>query len=601
MCGHPSDTSREKKISFAYWFGGFSLITLVSFGLDLFSMASLGQSLVVPLLAGLEVAENQVFAPLVLHAELNAKYDYSAAVVVLLGAVLTSIWGPKGGTTGSSSGAESILTDPCNLTTTTTAAAAAAVAASGSSVVLTEYQLARITFDGLFAESLFVSYEIIVIVLFLICVGIMKVEPDWCKNYLFMAYGYVAGFLGGQQNLFLKGVGTLFGLAFSGSGKEVFSDWYFYIFLLMMLILAPTQLAVINIGLGKFSVLRFVPAYTVLYIIMGTSVGLFFYQEWKQLNEIDWIMFSFGFIFIFASLGILGLKPEQVWTVKVLYQKKMYDVVWYPHLNPEDDVRALVLRAQMFIQLEDPTNSELEQSGTTSVASRKNEQSSHELVVRCKEVSRQRFQIKKLDVNETVVDLVCRLHEMNDEIMELLPNEEEIVLELVKRSGGESDESGESEGGDGKKRRNSLEQSKRARGAWALAGKKVSHQNQVISMIQKKTALKKSVRTSVWNLLTHHQGAEVVQLSEEESGTMQTTKSAPGGRIVSRSSAPILRRSSSVGGTHCFCLFCLFVVLDSCIFYSVTIKMFFFNFFLTFFFFLSFFFSFSLFLLSHST
>jgi hypothetical protein len=50
------------------------------------------------------------------------------------------------------------------------------------------------------------------------------------------------------------------------------------VFLLMMLVLAPTQLAVINVGLGKFSVLRFVPAYTVIYIIMGTSVGLFFYQ-----------------------------------------------------------------------------------------------------------------------------------------------------------------------------------------------------------------------------------------------------------------------------------------------------------------------------------
>ena len=181
------------------------------------------------------------------------------------------------------------------------------------------------------------------------------------------------------------------------------------------------------------------------------------------------------------------------------------------------------------------------------------------------------------------------------------------MLELVKRSGGESGESGESGDGDGKKRKNSLEQSKRARGAWTLAGKKVSHENQVISMIKKKAALKKSVRTSVWNLLTHHQGAEVVQLSEDESGngTMQTTKSAPGGRIVTLSSAPILRRSSSVGGTHCFCLFCLFVVLDSCIFYSVTLSRCFFIFlFLTFFypsFSLFLFFSFSLLLLSHST
>ena len=63
-----------------------------------------------------------------------------------------------------------------------------------------------------------------------------------------------------------------------------FSD----VFLLMMLVLAPTQLAVINVGLGKFSVLRFVPAYTVLYIIMGTSVGLFFYQGMCVVVVVLW-------------------------------------------------------------------------------------------------------------------------------------------------------------------------------------------------------------------------------------------------------------------------------------------------------------------------
>ena len=250
VCGHPDDTKKAKYTAFAFWFGGFSLITIVSFGLDLYSMATLGQSLVVPLLAGLEVAENQIFAPCVLHADLNARYDYSAAVVVVFGAILTSIWGPKGGSTPS--------LDPC----------------SG----LTVYEVTKSEINGFFAEGLFIGYEITVVFFFLVSAYCMKYEPSFCQHYLFLPYGYVAGFLGGQQNLFLKGVGTLFTLAFGGSAEEVFTDWYFYVFLLMMLILAPTQLAVINVGLGKFSVLKFVPAYTVLYIIMGTTVGLFFYQ-----------------------------------------------------------------------------------------------------------------------------------------------------------------------------------------------------------------------------------------------------------------------------------------------------------------------------------
>ena len=211
VCGHPDDLPKSKRIAFAYWFGGFSLITLVSFGLDLYSMASLGQSLVVPLLAGLEVAENQVFAPCVLHAELNPRYDYAAAVVVLFGAVLTSIWGPKGGSTSTGDNGI-VLNDPCNAT---------------ASVGLTAYQDTTGMIDSYFASGLFIGYEITVVLFFIASVYCMKVEPACVKDYLFLAYGYVAGFLGGQQNLFLKGVGTFFTLAFGGSAAEVFTDWYF--------------------------------------------------------------------------------------------------------------------------------------------------------------------------------------------------------------------------------------------------------------------------------------------------------------------------------------------------------------------------------------
>ena len=49
------------------WLAGFVNITLLSFALDLFSMATLGQAMVVPLLASLEVAENQMAAPFMLH------------------------------------------------------------------------------------------------------------------------------------------------------------------------------------------------------------------------------------------------------------------------------------------------------------------------------------------------------------------------------------------------------------------------------------------------------------------------------------------------------------------------------------------------------
>ena len=305
ICGRKDDSPRDKKISFLYWFGGFALITLVSFVLDLYSMAQLGQSLVVPLLAGLEVAENQVFAPMVLGAPLNKKYDYSAACIVVLGSLLTSLFGPK---QGAAAGEVSALAPAGDC-------GEAAVARAGAVSAAELYSDNKLYFEGLFGDPLFIAYETIVCAVFVFCVVVARLEPSWAAQNLFLIYSYIAGFLGGQQNLFLKGVGTMFGLAFSGPemGAEVFSDWIVWVFMLFMLVLAPAQLAVINVGLLKFSVLRFVPAYTVLYIIHGTSVGLFFYAEYKQLVGAGTIAgFTIGFLLIMASLYILALKPEPV-------------------------------------------------------------------------------------------------------------------------------------------------------------------------------------------------------------------------------------------------------------------------------------------------
>ena len=59
ICGKKDDTKAKKHRAFAYWFGGFMMITFISFGLDLYAMGSLGQSVVVPLLAGLEVSARE--------------------------------------------------------------------------------------------------------------------------------------------------------------------------------------------------------------------------------------------------------------------------------------------------------------------------------------------------------------------------------------------------------------------------------------------------------------------------------------------------------------------------------------------------------------
>ena len=59
VCGKKDDPSSTKRKVFGYWIAGFMMITFISFGLDLYAMGSLGQSVVVPLLAGLEVSARE--------------------------------------------------------------------------------------------------------------------------------------------------------------------------------------------------------------------------------------------------------------------------------------------------------------------------------------------------------------------------------------------------------------------------------------------------------------------------------------------------------------------------------------------------------------
>ena len=270
------------------WLAGFVNITLLSFALDLFSMATLGQAMVVPLLASLEVAENQMAAPAMLHEHFDKVRDTSAAIIITLGALCTTLFGP-GGPFGGTGSAASKNVDEC-----------------GNAIPMT-YEQTKAEFGEFFSAPAFIIFEVLTIGIFIGCLIGTKLEKH--KRFHFLFYGYIAGFLGGQQNMFLKGVGTCFGSAFAGDAA-VFADYLVYIFIIAMAGLAGTQLGYLNRGLAKFPALLFVPTYTVLYIVMGTCVGMVFYQEYKLMSTLGWVMFCIGFLFIFAALTILATKKR---------------------------------------------------------------------------------------------------------------------------------------------------------------------------------------------------------------------------------------------------------------------------------------------------
>ena len=163
-------------------------------------------------------------------------------------AVITTIFGPKEGVKAAK------LIVNCT-TPAETASAAAAIFANSTNATRNAalYKETEVYFTELFAERAFIGYETTVMLLFVISLVVMRLEPKAVEKYLFLFYSYVAGTLGGQQNLFLKGVASLLGLAFGDVangqdpiGDAVFGDWMVWIFIIGMLILAPSQLAVIN-------------------------------------------------------------------------------------------------------------------------------------------------------------------------------------------------------------------------------------------------------------------------------------------------------------------------------------------------------------------
>ena len=62
---------------------------------------------------------------------------------------------------------------------------------------------------ALFGETPFLVFESITLVLLLFCLILMWNKNPMFDKLRFLMFAYVAGWLGGQQNLFLKGVGIL--------------------------------------------------------------------------------------------------------------------------------------------------------------------------------------------------------------------------------------------------------------------------------------------------------------------------------------------------------------------------------------------------------
>mmetsp|Transcript_26826 Transcript_26826/g.73767 ORF Transcript_26826/g.73767 Transcript_26826/m.73767 type:complete len:396 (-) Transcript_26826:168-1355(-) len=275
-----ADREAYRRWTCVLWFIGLLCFTIFSFLLDLYAFATLEQSLVVPLGATLSVAENQIFAPVALGEHFDRCRDTWASVMMIGGAFCTTFFGPGG-----------VSAEPAEDPTPDM-----------------DYAEMKAYFGGLFIEPAFLVFEALTMSLLVACLFLLRFER--CHKLHFIMLGYAAAFIGGQQNVFLKGVGKSLTTAFGGD-TSVFADWVVYLFTFFMASLAALQLFFLNLGLARFEALNFIPTYTVLYITNGTFLGLVFYQEYRLMPNIGWVMYFIGCVLIAVAMFILATKPKR--------------------------------------------------------------------------------------------------------------------------------------------------------------------------------------------------------------------------------------------------------------------------------------------------
>jgi len=255
------------------WLVGVVLLVGFPTPLALASVALAPQSVVEPLSA-VTVVFGQVFAPLILGEVMTCR-DWVATFVIFAGCILSAVMG-----------------DQCSNTFT--------IAEIKELFIGTRF----LVFEGLIAVIIISCYSFLASSKQIPCIknaeDPLKAEPVWTA----MSHALLAGTLAGQQNILFKAIGEAFGHAFGGN-SAVWSDWFFYVCLVVTLAVAILQMVHLNMGMKLMEAVKYLPVYNASLIINSTISGLIFYKEYHQITYLGIAMSAVCWVVI--VLGVLML------------------------------------------------------------------------------------------------------------------------------------------------------------------------------------------------------------------------------------------------------------------------------------------------------
>eukprot|EP00754_Rhynchopus_humris_P032548 Rhum_TRINITY_DN15413_c1_g1::Rhum_TRINITY_DN15413_c1_g1_i1::g.159484::m.159484 len=137
----------------------------------------------------------------------------------------------------------------------------------------------------------------------------------WGPQFYPTVHAVFAGTIGAQSVMFAKSVLKFLGNAVYGSkeGNEstAQSVGYTFLFLLPTIFCLWNQIHYLNVSLKIYRDALFVlPVYQALWVSMGILGGLFFYQEYREIQHLHAVAFTVGCIISMAGLIVLARRES---------------------------------------------------------------------------------------------------------------------------------------------------------------------------------------------------------------------------------------------------------------------------------------------------
>jgi hypothetical protein len=132
-------------------------------------------------------------------------------------------------------------------------------------------------------------------------------------------YGFVAGGFGALQNIFFKAVGVLFKSSVVDNAGSPWGEPYPYIFGIITIVLAVSQLSYLNMGMARYDAVITFPLYNACYIFLAVLMGALYFGEFATFVTWQLVLFPVGVAITLAGISLFCFKPGADHATKELH------------------------------------------------------------------------------------------------------------------------------------------------------------------------------------------------------------------------------------------------------------------------------------------